>query len=490
MLIAAPPLPSSIKDTHKPDQAVLSVSLAPVIGALVACSCVILAGVALLAGRQGINPQSQLNTTPNPQSRESRVGVSDVPAAQLSDTVRTPLDDAKHAPNSAISQREKEEPARGPSNFDADVLPTTRDSPPASTVSLADLIDEIEKSVVQITARGAKDISMGSGFIAGREGIVITNYHVVDGATQAEVQLKDRTRYEVRGVLWLDDTRDIAVLQIDPGKHSLSPLAMRGTLPRKGETVYAFGSPLGLSFSASDGIVSGIRDGNELAELFKRFGDDSAHYSGTWLQTTAPISKGNSGGPLVNSSGEVVALSTLTSRYLGGENINFAIASVDLVEAVAKSEGRRPKAFTEAFPPKSTTVRTPTYMTPLPAVEADRSVGVVAIVAGGNSSTEELAIQSRIGGHLTKMGYEVNRDSRSAGRVVLCALSYAPAGTYTVYRCDIAFIQKPRTVNEKASTLWSSSFTGQFPSSKLNDARRIDLLLDNYITRNLGARFK
>src|SRR5690606_502952 len=103
------------------------------------------------------------------------------------------------------------------------------------------------------------------------------------------------------------------------------PLKIATTLPKKGETTIAFGSPLGLSFTASNGIVSAVRLEDELRN--EALG---LNLNVTWIQTTSPISPGNSGGPLMNDRGEVIGINTLiVGAAHAGQNLNFAVSSLD-----------------------------------------------------------------------------------------------------------------------------------------------------------------
>src|SRR5204862_6159536 len=123
-----------------------------------------------------------------------------------------------------------------------------------------------------------------------------------------------------------------AILKLDEASGKLPTLPLAEKLPRKGDKVAAFGSPIGLSFSASEGIVSAIRTGTELNTMLPGFGRDREEHA-TWVQTTASISPGNSGGPLIDMQGQIVGLNTLIVS--GGNNLNFAI-SVNDVRALLK----------------------------------------------------------------------------------------------------------------------------------------------------------
>jgi S1-C subfamily serine protease len=210
------------------------------------------------------------------------------------------------------------------------------ETPARRSTDLADLIDSVENSVVRVNVSGPGGGGLGSGFIANADGTVVTNHHVIEGAATAEVIFKDGRKARVRGVRADLADKDVAVLSIEPPSgRPLRPLKIAAGLPRKGEQVVAFGAPLGFSFTASDGLISAIRNGAELNSEFRGIGFNLDYDPRvTWLQTTAPISRGNSGGPLVNLRGEVVGLNTLSIPELG-QNLNFAVSAVDLQRAIA-----------------------------------------------------------------------------------------------------------------------------------------------------------
>lgn len=161
-------------------------------------------------------------------------------------------------------------------------------------------------SVVEITGKTSTGTSTGTGFFYDNKGTVITNYHVIEGCTEATITLANGKSYIVDKVLGYSEDKDIAILLTTCLKSE--PLKMRETEIKTGEKVYTIGSSLGLSGSLSDGIVSS-------AERII-----NGH---TYIQTTAPISRGNSGGPLLDSEGRVIGI---TTAYLAdGQNLNLAI---------------------------------------------------------------------------------------------------------------------------------------------------------------------
>jgi len=189
-----------------------------------------------------------------------------------------------------------------------------------STDNYADLIERIDLSVVRIDTKSAEGGGIGSGFVLGEAGLIATNYHVIAHAKSAQVVFPDGAEYKVLGTVNIDKKRDVAILKVETLSAKLHPIRLAEKYPRKGKKIIAYGAPLGLSFTASDGIISAIRQEEEFSKI-------APNHLGAWIQTTAPISPGNSGGPLVNMRGEVVAANTLV--FLRGQNLNFSISSVD-----------------------------------------------------------------------------------------------------------------------------------------------------------------
>lgn len=214
---------------------------------------------------------------------------------------------------------------------------------PTEKPSLADIIERVEPSCVRIDVTFDRGRGIGSGFVVGDGTTVVTNYHVVAGAAGAAVAFSDGQIAVVKGYLVVDEKRDIAVITLDTPR-KLKPLKLAAKLPRKGEPTIAIGAPKGLSFSASEGIVSAIRDGKEL----KEFG---AEAEGTWLQTSTPISGGSSGGPLLNENGVVIGMNT--AGIAQAQNLNFAISSLDIQSLLEKAKGAKVAALKEIKPTRS-----------------------------------------------------------------------------------------------------------------------------------------
>ena len=172
--------------------------------------------------------------------------------------------------------------------------------------------------VIRETHEAGKKISQeisGSGVIVSPEGEVLTNWHVVDKAVQCRCLLYDGRAMEAE-VVGMDKDTDLAVLRLKRPDAEPVPYAELGDseVLKEGDFVMAMGAPWGLSRSVSIGIVSCTR----------RFLPDRSEYS-LWLQTDASISPGNSGGPLVNTEGQVVGINTLAA--MEGGDMGFAVPS-------------------------------------------------------------------------------------------------------------------------------------------------------------------
>lgn len=158
--------------------------------------------------------------------------------------------------------------------------------------------------------------SLGSGVIVDRKGYILTNDHVIDGATKIQVAIDgDDTHYTAK-VIGVDKMTDLAVIKIDVD-HSL-PVAHMGNSDgvKVGDWVLAFGSPFSLNGTVTAGIVS-AKNRQNIGQQFQNF-----------IQTDAAINPGNSGGPLVNLAGEVIGINTaIYTGSRGFEGVGFALPS-------------------------------------------------------------------------------------------------------------------------------------------------------------------
>ena len=154
----------------------------------------------------------------------------------------------------------------------------------------------------------------GSGFLINSEGLIATAYHVIEGANSINVYLSDKGMYVAQSVVGFDADRDIALIKISVG-HALPYLELETEGITPGEAAYSLGSSLGfLDGSFGSGIVS--------ANLREEVIDEDTEEKMYAVQFTAPISGGNSGGPLLNSRGKVIGI--VRSHYIYGNDLNMA----------------------------------------------------------------------------------------------------------------------------------------------------------------------
>ena len=177
------------------------------------------------------------------------------------------------------------------------------------------------------TPRQRVQNSLGSGVILGKDGIVVSNYHVVGEATDIRVVLNDRREFSAK-VLLADEESDLAILQME-NAHDMPALTLRDSdTVQVGELVLALGNPFGVGQTVSSGIVSGLA----------RSGTATGNARGYFIQTDAPINPGNSGGALVDVNGSLIGINTsILSRSGGSNGIGFAIPSRLVSQFVAQA---------------------------------------------------------------------------------------------------------------------------------------------------------
>ena len=202
-------------------------------------------------------------------------------------------------------------------------------------LTLPELFSKVEKSVVQITVQKGNARGVGSGFVYDKQGHIVTNYHVVEGASKVTVTFLDGTSYRA-SIVGSDPYTDLAIVKVDVDDSSkLVPLPLADSSRlRVGEQVAAIGNPFGLSGSMTAGIVSQL---GRMLETANGFSIPDV------IQTDAAINPGNSGGPLLNMYGEVVGVNTaIASRTGEFAGIGFAIPSntVKKIAPVLISEHR------------------------------------------------------------------------------------------------------------------------------------------------------
>eukprot|EP00271_Cylindrocystis_brebissonii_P011602 TRINITY_DN29472_c0_g1_i1.p1 TRINITY_DN29472_c0_g1~~TRINITY_DN29472_c0_g1_i1.p1 ORF type:complete len:600 (-),score=92.39 TRINITY_DN29472_c0_g1_i1:580-2268(-) len=168
----------------------------------------------------------------------------------------------------------------------------------------------------------------GSGFIWDTQGHVVTNYHVIRGASDLRVTLGDQSVYEAK-VVGLDEDKDVAVLHISAPPEKLRPLPVGSSSDLLvGQKVYAIGNPFGLDHTLTTGVISGLRREISSASTGRPIQDV--------IQTDAAINPGNSGGPLLDSSGNLIGINTAIYSPSGASSgVGFSIP-VDTVSGIVE----------------------------------------------------------------------------------------------------------------------------------------------------------
>ena len=176
------------------------------------------------------------------------------------------------------------------------------------------IVNDVLQSVVSV----GTNLGQGSGAIIDAKGYVVTNVHVINGASTIKVTTYSGKTYNVNVIVGYDSAADIAVLKID-GTDLKALNFGNSDAVKVGEKVIAAGNPAGLSFTVTEGIVSAFR---------------TAENNIVYIQTDVPINPGNSGGPLINTKGEIVGINNF--KVSNFEGLGFAISSNNVRSVASK----------------------------------------------------------------------------------------------------------------------------------------------------------
>jgi len=201
--------------------------------------------------------------------------------------------------------------------------------------------EEIVRQALPAVVSVSTPKASGSGFFITSDGVVVTNAHVVQDAASVTVLMPSGRELESTH-LYVDDQRDLALIKVPISGNPF--LKLSATLPAPGSDVIAIGTPgahdvtgtLMLPNTVTKGVVSGIREFPEGTT------ESVPGRAGLWIQTDATINHGNSGGPLLNSSGEVVGINTLAFAATGTPGLNFALAATELTKMMESRFGVQP----------------------------------------------------------------------------------------------------------------------------------------------------
>jgi putative serine protease PepD len=201
---------------------------------------------------------------------------------------------------------------------------TTAGAPTTSARAISDdetarnVYNGAKDSVTYITSDTAQGQATGSGFVISGDGLIVTNEHVVDGATQVQVKIGTSGKAQPAKVVGADASRDLALLKVDASGLKTLPLGDSSKVS-VGDPTYAIGNPYGLDHTLTTGIVSAL--GRDLQS------PNGSKISGA-IQTDAAINPGNSGGPLLNADGQVIGVNSQIvsgGSSQGGEGGNVGI---------------------------------------------------------------------------------------------------------------------------------------------------------------------
>jgi len=203
--------------------------------------------------------------------------------------------------------------------------------------TLVALYEKVMPGVVSLRVITESGGSTGSGFVYDKQGHIITNYHVIQGAQEVEVDFP--SGYKTFGtIVGTDLDSDLAVILVDAPESELHPLQLGDSDSLKvGQTVVAIGNPFGLNGTMTTGIVSAL---GRTLESVRNAPDGGFFTAGAIIQTDAAINPGNSGGPLFNLKGEVIGVNRAirTANFTdGGEPLNSGIGfaiSINIVKRV------------------------------------------------------------------------------------------------------------------------------------------------------------
>lgn len=202
----------------------------------------------------------------------------------------------------------------------------------------AEIKKEFGKAVVLIAAvkEANESIGLGSGFIVDQEGVIVTNYHVIQGAYPAIVKLLNGDIYNDLSIIDFDSTRDIAIIKVKGWSLPTVKLGNSDSI-EIGERIVIIGNPKGLENTVSDGLLSGIRETGKGYKLH---------------QLTAPVSAGSSGSPVFNSKGQVIGIAT--STIIDGQNLNFSVPINYVRGMISRTSKMTLKEFSKIGPSEQT----------------------------------------------------------------------------------------------------------------------------------------
>ena len=228
--------------------------------------------------------------------------------------------------------------------------PTTATARPISAnLDARQIYDASKNAVTYIVADTPQGQATGSGFVVSKDGLVVTNDHVVDGASQVQVKIGTSDKAQDATVVGADPSRDLALLKVDAGNLPTLSLGDSSSVG-VGDPTYAIGNPFGLDHTLTTGIVSALQRSLQAP--------DGATISGA-IQTDAALNPGNSGGPLLDSSGQVIGVNSQiqtgssSGAEAGNVGIGFAIPASTVKSFIAEAKAGKLAPQTQQQPQQS-----------------------------------------------------------------------------------------------------------------------------------------
>jgi putative serine protease PepD len=221
---------------------------------------------------------------------------------------------------------------------------TTASARPISAdLDARQIYDASKNAVTYIVADTPQGQATGSGFVVSKDGLIVTNDHVVDGASQVQVKIGTSDEARDATVVGADPSRDLALLKVDAGDLPTLSLGDSSSVG-VGDPTYAIGNPFGLDHTLTTGIVSALQRSLQAP--------DGATISGA-IQTDAALNPGNSGGPLLDSSGKVIGVNSQiqtgssSGAEAGNVGIGFAIPASTVKSFIAEAKAGKLAPQTE-----------------------------------------------------------------------------------------------------------------------------------------------
>ena len=212
--------------------------------------------------------------------------------------------------------------------------PTASANPISANLDARQIYDASKNAVTYIVADTPEGQATGSGFVVSKDGLIVTNDHVVDGASQVQVKIGTSNQAQDATVVGADPSRDLALLKVDANNLPTLSLGDSSSVG-VGDPTYAIGNPFGLDHTLTTGIVSALQRNLQAP--------DGATISGA-IQTDAALNPGNSGGPLLDSSGKVIGVNSQiqtgssSGAEAGNVGIGFAIPASTVKSFIAEAK--------------------------------------------------------------------------------------------------------------------------------------------------------